>query len=151
MATELGRQIKLWTLVLVFLGISKLGSSAESFMVPIASDLGPEYIKDLSRDVPICGHPLESLMMGLWTLQYTTRNIYLTTALSWILAIFSSVTNGRMTSLLPRAENIWVRQHHSVENRSGCCEEMGDFELPWVALCNVSAAWLFNDYHRFLS
>lgn len=104
-AAEPCRQIKLWTIVLFFGGISKLGSSAERFVVPIESDLEPDCINDLSRDgrAPVCGHPLDSLMMGLRILQYTSRNIHWIPALSWILAICSLVTNGRMTFLLPKS------------------------------------------------
>lgn len=124
MAAELGRQIKLGTLVLVFLGIPKSGSNAERFVLPsVHQGLIQRW------ESSYLWSPTGSLL-GLWILQHTAGNISLTTALSWILAIFSSVTNGRMTSLPPRAENIWVRQHHSLQNRGGCCEEMGDFELP---------------------
>lgn len=65
-AMSLGRQIKLWTPVLVLLGISKLGSSAERFVVPIASNLGPDSTNDVSRDgrAPVCGHPLQALVWG---------------------------------------------------------------------------------------
>lgn len=126
-----------------FIGNIQTGSSAERFVVPIASkwDLTAQVTSPEMGEsclwAPTAGTD------GLWTPQHTSRNISLSAAPGWILAICSSVTNGRVTSLLPRAENIWVRQHHSLQSRSGCCEEMGDLE---PALCDVSAVWLFNDF-----
>lgn len=138
MAAELGRQIQLGTLVLVFLGIPKSGSSAERFVVTWVQkgfiqrwDSSHLFTHTYWSPIDLFTYwsPTASLL-GLWKLQHTAGNISSTAALSWILAVFSSVTNGRMTSLPPRAENIWVRQHHSPQNRGGCCEEKGDFELP---------------------